>query len=136
MTTFKRRADAEVLGRVDKLGRAAGLELGRRLILKTPRDTGRASQNWNASTDSPDTRTHERTDEGTALAEGGPIVASFKLSKQALYWTNGLPYAERLENGYSRQAPRGMIAVTVEEMRPVVERLAGRISREIGGRRG
>lgn len=125
----KRRADEFVLGNVDELGRAIGLELGRRLILKTPRDTGRAAQNWNASVDVTDATTHERTAEGIALAVSRPIVAEFKLSKHTLYWTNGLPYAERLENGWSRQAPAGMVDVTIAEMKPIVERVAGRIGR-------
>ncbi len=126
----KRIADELVLGNVDTLGRMAGLELGRRLILKSPRRSGRFSQNWNASVDRPDSSTHDVTSEGYALAAGRPIVSGFRLSRQALWWTNGLPYAERLENGYSKQAPAGMIAVTEREMRSVIDRIGARIGRQ------
>lgn len=39
---------------------------------------------------------------------------------QTVYIVNGLPYAERLENGWSKQAPLGMVALTVQELQNVV----------------
>lgn len=39
---------------------------------------------------------------------------------QSVYIVNGLPYAERLENGWSKQAPTGMVALTVAELQNVV----------------
>lgn len=36
---------------------------------------------------------------------------------QSVYIVNGLPYAERLENGWSQQAPYGMVALTVSELK-------------------
>lgn len=39
---------------------------------------------------------------------------------QTVYIVNGLPYAERLENGWSEQAPLGMVALTVQELQNVV----------------
>ena len=35
---------------------------------------------------------------------------------------NNLPYAKRLENGWSRQAPRGMVALTLVEFQGIVRR--------------
>lgn len=43
---------------------------------------------------------------------------------QIHYLTNSLPYAERLENGYSKQAPNGMVNLTVLEFQPIVEAAA------------
>lgn len=37
-----------------------------------------------------------------------------------VFITNGLPYAQRLENGWSKQAPLGMVALTVQELNFVV----------------
>lgn len=37
-----------------------------------------------------------------------------------VFITNGLPYAERLENGWSKQAPLGMVALTVQELQNVI----------------
>lgn len=38
----------------------------------------------------------------------------------SVYIVNGLPYAERLENGWSQQAPLGMVALTVAELQSVI----------------
>lgn len=37
------------------------------------------------------------------------------------YLTNNLPYARRLEEGYSRQAPQGVVALTVVEFESIVK---------------
>ena len=37
------------------------------------------------------------------------------------YLANNLPYAQRLEDGWSKQAPAGMVALTVIEFKPIVE---------------
>jgi hypothetical protein len=37
-----------------------------------------------------------------------------------VFIVNGLPYAQRLENGWSKQAPLGMVALTVQELQFVV----------------
>lgn len=37
---------------------------------------------------------------------------------------NNLPYAQRLENGWSRQAPRGMVTLTLVEFQGIVRRAA------------
>ena len=39
---------------------------------------------------------------------------------EPVYIVNGLPYAERLENGWSQQAPLGMVALTVQELQNVI----------------
>lgn len=38
---------------------------------------------------------------------------------------NNLPYAQRLEDGWSRQAPNGMVFLTVLEYQDIVRRAAG-----------
>lgn len=44
------------------------------------------------------------------------------------YISNSLPYADRLENGWSRQAPNGMVGLTVLEFQPIVNAAAKAIS--------
>lgn len=42
-----------------------------------------------------------------------------------VYWlANNAPYAMRLEMGYSRQAPQGMVGLTVAEWQPIVAQAA------------
>lgn len=40
------------------------------------------------------------------------------------YLTNNLPYAMRLETGWSQQAPQGMVGITVKEFKDIVARIA------------
>ena len=40
-----------------------------------------------------------------------------------IYLTNNLPYAVPLEEGYSKQAPAGMVALTVQDFQSVVAQI-------------
>lgn len=121
--------------RVDKLGRAVGIEVGGRLIRSTPVAIGRARGNWNASVGKEDPSTDPDRRAPEALSEGQQKVAGFRLWRgHKLYWTNGLPYIGRLNNGYSKQAPAGYIQTTVREMRSFVDATARRLNVDI--RRG
>jgi hypothetical protein len=87
------------------------------VIERTPRATGHTRAQWNASLNAPDTTVTDSTDyEGgktirRALAVVRQIVAGSKF-----FFTNGVPWIRKLENGSSAQAPAGMVAITVAEM--------------------
>lgn len=112
--------------KVDKLGRAAGLDLQGRIIKKTPVDTSRARSNWSLSKDRPVFSRMITADGGRFVrADAARTVQNIKLSEGDELWiANGVPYIERLEDGYSGQAPAGMVRVSVQEMAPVIRRLA------------
>lgn len=44
-----------------------------------------------------------------------------------IYLANNLPYALRLENGWSRQAPGGVLALTVAELEAIAANLGSRV---------
>lgn len=54
-----------------------------------------------------------------AVAEARGELAKLQ-PYQSVYIVNGLPYAERLENGWSKQAPLGIVALTVQELQNVI----------------
>lgn len=58
----------------------------------------------------------------TGEATQGRIVASIPDEAAGnVYWlANNTPYARRLEEGWSRQAPQGMVALTVVEYEQIV----------------
>lgn len=121
---FTRRGMRIVDGRLDQVGRAVGIELLGRIVRTTPVDTGRARENWNVSKGSEDPTTREERREGAAISEGSAVMETLRLSKgEEAYITNGLPYIERLNDGYSKQAPSGYIQTTVRDMRAFVDRL-------------
>lgn len=68
------------------------------LLSNSPVDTGAYRANHNRSADKPDPSFNERV---TFKIEPQPLVKGYK----SLFITNGAPYAERLEEGWSDQAP-------------------------------
>lgn len=82
---------------------------------------GRFRGNWMFSIGSPDTTTTEETDrsgaKSTARIVNGAI--EFKAGETA-YITNSLPYAIPLEFGHSKQAPGGMVRITVARFQQIV----------------
>ena len=120
-----------VSDKMDKVGRAIGMEILGRVTNRTPVDTGRAKGNWNTSINRPDFSTSDNVDKSGAStrSRGKSVMNGFRLGQgQTLHISNGLPYIERLEQGYSQQAPTGMVTVTIAELRDWVQRIGGRLS--------
>lgn len=102
-------ADAEV--------RKICLDLLSGIVLKTPVDTGRARGNWMTSIGSPRTGTTLQTDKSGSgtIADGMGDIA--KATGNVFWITNNLPYIYRLEfEGWSKQAPAGMVRVTINDI--------------------
>jgi hypothetical protein len=120
MSTFKldiskfidktsKTADAEV--------RKICLDLLTGIVLKTPVDTGRARANWFTSIGSPSINVTESTDPSGSSTIANSLSAISKATGDVLWITNNLPYIYRLEfEGWSRQAPAGMVRVTVNDI--------------------
>lgn len=102
-------------------------------IVRTPVDTGFARASWWASinSDSGDAPAEEEKTSGVA----GSVITIARLSVtidgtdlgDKLTIGNSASYIAALENGHSKQAPNGMVAVTVNEWPQVVNRVAQRI---------
>ena len=87
---------------------------------------GRFRANWQLGVDNINLTTTEQKDKS-----GGPTINKLvgalpeKVLGKIIYTTNSLPYAIRLEEGHSwRQAPNGMVRVTLLEFDPIVRRAA------------
>ena len=94
------------------------IELFNRVIQKSPVDTGRFRANWNCSIGSPDLSTSQAIDPSGsgAISKATSTVVSYTLNGQSVFLTNNLPYADRLENGWSDQAPNGMVRLSMMEI--------------------
>jgi hypothetical protein len=105
----KEKADAAV--------RETVLEIGDRLISRSPIDTGRFKSNWNYGLTTPDRFTSDKTDGRTLnnLEELPRGAGGF-----VHYITNSLPYGPALERGHSKQAPQGMVGLTSLEFDSIV----------------
>lgn len=107
----------EVEDKIVQITRMIGLEALKRVILKTPVDTGRARGNWFVAIGSPSSAANGKADKpGQTTIDAGSAVITGLTEAQAVWITNNLPYIGRLENGYSQQAPAGMVAVTMAEL--------------------
>jgi len=111
--------------RADQVVRQVTLEVSSRIIVRSPVDTGRFRANWRLGVGGPVTGTVEATDKAgdqTTGAIGAALPA--KAAGTVLYLTNNLPYAWRLETGHSKQAPSGMVGLTVQEFLGIVDKVA------------
>ncbi len=87
---------------------------------------GRFRGNWNLGVGEADGSTTEAIDAGGAVTIA-KIVGKMPAdaSGKVFFITNSLPYAIALEEGHSpRQAPNGMVAITVLEFEPIVRAAA------------
>lgn len=96
----------------------AAMELTKRVIEKTPVDTGRLRSNWQASVDNPAAGEYQGMDEPLTRAMGA-IHGSFG----RVFWlSNNLPYAAPIEYGHSKiKAPLGMVRVSVAEVTQIIQ---------------
>lgn len=94
-------------------------ELSGRVIERTPVDTGLAKSSWRMSAGSPDL---SAPDSPGSIPNVAQEVGNWDPETQkSFFTTNSLPYMERLEYGWSNQAPAGMVRVTVAEFADVVQ---------------
>jgi hypothetical protein len=106
---------------------AVGQHVYERMIQRTPVLTGHARHNWRPSV-------NEQVDTEQAGVFGGtetgePITAAERARwrdvrkaigamplGQTIWISNNVPYAQRLEHGWSQKAPSGMVEITLREV--------------------
>ena len=89
--------------------RKLAFEVYKGVTQKTPVDTGRAKANWMLGYGS----INSRITNNTTFSLVQPPKGS---GKRPIYITNNLPYISKLENGSSKQAPNGMVNLTMNEV--------------------
>ena len=86
---------------------------------------GRFRGNWQVTFDRPAVGAIDRVDKaGTAtLAAGREVLAHYDSGEYGSIWfTNNVPYAQRLEYGWSKQAPAGIVRVVAAEINSKVKK--------------
>lgn len=130
-------------GAIDANVRAITISLFKGVILSTPVDTGRARGNWQTTVGAPASGTVERVDPSGASAIG-EVTANLGGGGKVTWLTNNLPYIQVLEygqypnppkrgtrlkgggyeirsiGGYSRQAPAGMVRISMARIGEIV----------------
>jgi len=105
----------------DRLVRKVALAADQAIVTATPVDTGRARSNWIAQVDSPSTdvipayvqgKGASTAEENTAqaLQQGSSAIAEYNGDRhRSIVIANNLPYIERLNDGWSAQAPANFV---------------------------
>lgn len=85
---------------------------------------GRLRANWNSGVGGINTAPREPDKSGSAAIGRGRATVATRPADADFYVTNSLPYAQRVEMGYSTQAPAGMVRVTVTEFQSFIQKAA------------
>lgn len=108
-----------VEGNFEKVLRKACVDLYRKVVERTPVDTGRAKASWGIST-SGEQRPQPKDIE-LSFNEVKTIIDEhvrgfiLDIHDNKIIISNNVEYIEFLESGDSKQAPRGMVAVSLVE---------------------
>lgn len=108
--------------------RSVSLKLFSAIIKASPVDTGRFRGNWQTTGVTP----------ATGLIAGADPTGDKAMNSAATFitnapgWntftlTNNLPYAERLEYGWSKQAPVGMVRVNIARFQQLINEEATKV---------
>ena len=111
------RAINKAKGKQELVVKKVMIEAFSKVVKKSAVDTGRFRANWQASVG-----TYSRSPGDAFDKSGDATIRKIKQDvlgmdiSQRCYLTNALPYAVRLERGWSKQAPAGMIRLTLAEI--------------------
>lgn len=123
----------QVTAGTEKVMRATALAAHSAVVLSTPVDTGAARSNWQVTLTNPaeGTRPPLVAGEGgstgaqnssAVLLEGQQRVGGFTLSAGTINLTNNLPYIQRLNEGWSKQAPSNFVETAVQNAVNVIKK--------------
>lgn len=102
-----------------------------KITVKTPVDTGRARASWGIAANvvpedrGADIQVTPLSGEGIGAEQRKRTIDPMDIDKDPfrVWWIyNSLPYIQRLEEGWSGQAPSGMVAMSIQELRGEIGR--------------
>lgn len=114
------KAGKELRRRVQRLYGALIFEAAGRIVMRTPVDTGRARGGWTISQQAGGVASPDTVDPkgSKALATARQVSRSADVRKPT-WILNNVNYILRLEHGHSKQAPSGMVGLTVAELKGI-----------------
>lgn len=97
------------------------LEILRKVVFLTPVDTGRARGNWQLTISTPASGQVKQFKGRDPFAAGTATLEQMK-NLNVVWISNNVPYIVALERGWSKQAPAGMVAVTLDTLSQMFEK--------------
>ena len=126
----------------EKLIRLSVLKVFERIVRRSPVDTGTYRASHGITTGEPlegeGIRQGEYPEGGGEAGRSGRLAGEgweeakgwrWRLGDGVIYIYNNLPYAEKLEDGHSKQAPQGIYAVSFAELNTVFQEMLGEVPR-------
>jgi hypothetical protein len=129
-------------GKLQQFTKEALMEVGRRIIYRSPVGDpttwhparwpkgyipGHFINNWQVGIDRVPTGIINEVDPtGTASLERLSRLGRWQVG-HVYYFVNNLPYAKRLEYGWSKQAPYGMVGITVAEFHQIASEAVNKV---------
>ncbi|MCF5226573.1 HK97 gp10 family phage protein [Pseudomonas syringae] len=103
---------AQIEGDMTKQLRIIAMALLGEIVSRSPVDTGRFRGNTTVTIGSPVFSNSQTLDPtgSTSISKGASVLGGLK-PFSIIYIQNNLPYAEKLENGHSKQAPSGVFGL-------------------------
>ena len=114
------RVAEKQMAQIETVARVATFKVMSKVDLKSPVDTGRFRANWNYSEGAPNYTFTDSTAKSRGAAEAQRALTGG--IGGIAYFSNGLPYASRLEYGWSKQAPSGMVRLSVAEFAKAINK--------------
>jgi hypothetical protein len=111
----------QVVESAEILIRRVAVAMDQALVMTTPVDTGRARGNWVTSIGRPQEFIAQKDQWGEdfplpqeVIAQGQATIAGWHIGRGPIFIANSVPYIVRLEHGWSKQAPQGMLGAAVK----------------------
>jgi hypothetical protein len=101
-------------------------EVDARLKMKSPVLSGRFRASWTIGVGQVDTSVAPEPAPGGTVAQAEPRIPASTMGA-TYYHANSLPYARRLEYGWSKKAPGGMVRLTAQEVPAIVQALTSQV---------
>lgn len=118
---------AKTKGDQELIVRSVTLRIFTALVVRSPVDTGRFRGNWQLQYRIPPSTLDVFDKSGAATIAGIMLPLSGFRAGDTIYMVNNLPYAVPLEYGHSKQAPAGMVRLTVTEFDQFLTRAVGEV---------
>ena len=116
---------------MDLAVRYLSLELLKRIVLRTPVDTGRLRANWQVDIGSAPDGVIENTDKrGNATIGRADAKLQAVQAGKSVFIVNNVSYARFVEEGTSKMPPAAMVGITVQEFRDALRVGTSRAKRE------
>lgn len=112
----------------------ASIELFKKVVYKTPVDTGHLQKNWNISLIYADTTVTDMGNVTDTITSAEKTIKFFKLGDK-IWIANDVPYAYDIEYGKSKvKAPQGMVRVSLQEFDMIFKGSAMTVNKGAGSK--